>query len=153
MSAALEARCARRRPSRNPLPPAASDWPRANAIDRMMPSLPMDRLIEICLNLIKFLPQISAVQSVKESATISAWFYIRLVNRNADQRRPRSSAPRLRGHTLCVLFTTRRNQPRHFRRPRRFACAPNQLAVYCRVPFAQPVAFDVVPGTRRRPRR
>src|SRR5271154_3494890 len=37
--------------------------------------------------------------------------------------------------------------------PRRIACAPNQLAADCRVPFARPVAFAVVPDTRRLPRR
>jgi hypothetical protein len=60
----------------------------------------MDRLIEICLNPVRFLPRVIAVQSVKEFATYSARFEIRLVYRHSEQRRSRSSALRLGGYTL-----------------------------------------------------
>jgi hypothetical protein len=48
--------------------------------------------------------RINGVQSFKESAALIARFDIRLVNRNADQRRARSNSLRLVGHTPCVLF-------------------------------------------------
>jgi hypothetical protein len=50
------------------------------------------------------LPRMKVVQSVKEFATYSARFEIRLVYRHSDQSRPRSSALRLGGHTLRLLF-------------------------------------------------
>lgn len=61
---------------------------------------PPHRLAQVRLTSMKFLSWIIAVQSVKESATYSGRFEIRLVDRHADQRRPRSSALRLGAHTL-----------------------------------------------------
>jgi hypothetical protein len=84
----------------------------------------MDRLAKIRLGLNRFLTLMGAFQSVKQPAAFSARFDIRLVNRNADQRRPRSSALRLVGRTLRVLFTPRRSLPGQFRRPHRICvCA------------------------------
>jgi len=61
----------------------------------------MDRLTTIRLDLdTRLLTGINAVQSVKQSATFSARFDIRLVNRNADLRRPLTSALRFGGRTL-----------------------------------------------------
>jgi len=48
----------------------------------------------------RFLTLVNAIQSIKESATFGARFDIRQVNRDADQRRPRSSSLRLGSHTL-----------------------------------------------------
>jgi hypothetical protein len=53
-----------------------------------------------------FLRRITAVQSVKESATYIARFEIRLANRHSDQRRSRSSALWL-GTTLFEFFLRR----------------------------------------------
>jgi hypothetical protein len=142
------------------LPPPSPHTPVGRRVDR--PRLfvgrttnvaPMDRLIEICLTSMRFLPRIIAVQSLEEFAPYCARFEIRLVDGHSDKRRSRSSALRLGGHTLPFLFPARRNLPKQFRPPRRSACAPTQRAVDCCVPFGRPAAFDAVLSTRQRPRR
>jgi hypothetical protein len=141
-------------PTRSPHTPVGHrvDRPRL-LVGRTTSVAPMDRLTEICLTSMRFLPRMKAVQSVKEFATYSAGFEVRLVYRHSDQRRSRSSALRLGGRTLRVLFSPRCNLPRQFRRPCRSAFAPNQLSVDCGEPVARPRALAAVPGTRRRPRR